>query len=142
MAMKEISFIIEGQPKGKDRPRFFNGHAYTTKATREYEKRVCTAYADKCKGHCFNADIPLSIEVTACFTPPKSWSKKKQKEMLGRWAMCKPDGDNILKIVMDALNGVAYVDDKQVVHMNLIKHYTLLDTEESYVAVRISDVSE
>ncbi len=35
----------------------------------------------------------------------------------------KPDGDNILKVVLDALNGLAYDDDKQVVKMGIIKVY-------------------
>ena len=35
----------------------------------------------------------------------------------------KPDGDNILKVVLDALNGLAYDDDRQVVKMCIIKVY-------------------
>lgn len=35
----------------------------------------------------------------------------------------KPDGDNILKVVLDALNGLAYDDDRQVVKMGIIKVY-------------------
>ena len=35
----------------------------------------------------------------------------------------KPDGDNILKVVLDALNGLAYDDDRQVVKMCIIKAY-------------------
>ena len=37
--------------------------------------------------------------------------------------MCKPDVDNIAKAVLDALNGVIWVDDKQVVELTVKKYY-------------------
>ena len=39
----------------------------------------------------------------------------------------KPDNDNIAKIILDALNGVAYQDDKQVVSLQVEKYYTEAD---------------
>lgn len=56
---------------------------------------------------------------------PQSWSKRKKKEAIAGLIMptTKPDGDNILKVVLDALNGLAYDDDRQVVKMCIIKAY-------------------
>ena len=36
----------------------------------------------------------------------------------------KPDADNIAKIILDSLNGVAYKDDSQIVDIRIIKKYT------------------
>lgn len=44
----------------------------------------------------------------------------------------KPDADNILKAVLDALNGVAYEDDRQVVEVLCIKKYIGGDGWKSY----------
>ena len=49
--------------------------------------------------------------------------------------LVKPDIDNVVKLVMDALNGVAYDDDKQVVRQYAEKRYT---DGEPYIAVRVS----
>lgn len=37
--------------------------------------------------------------------------------------MHKPDADNIGKIILDALNGIAYADDNQVTQLNIKKNY-------------------
>lgn len=47
----------------------------------------------------------------------------------------KPDCDNIAKIICDALNGVAYKDDKQIVQLLVSKVYSV----EPFVLVTISD---
>ena len=48
--------------------------------------------------------------------------------------MTTPDVDNILKIVLDGLNGVAYADDSQVVEAACRKHY---DGEKEGLEVRV-----
>jgi Holliday junction resolvase RusA-like endonuclease len=57
---------------------------------------------------------PVGIEVEAWFPRPKSktW---KTKPMPSYWHVGKPDADNVLKAVLDSLNGVAWVDDAQIV---------------------------
>ena len=35
----------------------------------------------------------------------------------------KPDSDNIAKAILDALNGVAYYDDSQIVELTIKKEY-------------------
>lgn len=39
------------------------------------------------------------------------------------WRSVRPDLDNLVKLVKDALNGVAYVDDSQVAHLRAEKLY-------------------
>lgn len=55
---------------------------------------------------------------------PKSKSKKvKQKMLAGEMRPQKLDCDNIAKVVLDALNKLAYNDDKQVVELIVEKYY-------------------
>ena len=67
----------------------------------------------------------MEMKVTAYFKIPKSASKNKRQAMLlGEIRPTKkPDADNILKAVADALNGVAYKDDACVVKMDVEKFY-------------------
>lgn len=65
------------------------------------------------------------MEITAFFDIPKSFSKKRIEEALEGCIspLKKPDADNIAKIICDALNGVAYKDDTQVVELRVRKIY-------------------
>ena len=67
----------------------------------------------------------LSIVIEAHFSIPKSVSKKNRALMIERVLrpVKKPDGDNIIKVVCDALNGLAYHDDAQIVDMVVRKYY-------------------
>lgn len=47
-----------------------------------------------------------------------------------------PDGDNICKAVLDAINEVAFKDDKQVVEITVKKRYTTMESPGVHVIVR------
>ena len=117
---------------GKQRPKFarvgMGVNAVTPKKTANYETYIKYIYAEKYKVMMFEIDEPLKIEIIAYKAPPSSTSKKKLKLMLENILRPtkKPDWDNIGKIVGDALNKVAYPDDKQIVDAHIIKFY---DTE-------------
>ena len=68
-------------------------------------------------------DAPVEVLVTAYIEPPKSWSKKKRETAYGKPHTKKPDADNIVKSVLDGLNGIAYNDDSQVFHEDGKKFY-------------------
>ena len=127
--------IIPGEPKGKGRPRFYNGHAVTPEGTREYEKLVSAAYISS-GGKYYEG--PIGIRIRAYFQIPKSVSKKSQCAMLtGAMKPTKrPDADNIAKIILDALNGVAYKDDSQVIDISVMKMYSA----EARVEVEILEI--
>ena len=61
-------------------------------------------------------NLPLEISIFALFPIPKYVSRKTKELMLnGRlFPTKKPDADNIIKVILDALNGVAYRDDVQI----------------------------
>lgn len=129
-------FTIHGEPVGKGRPRFTRtGHTYTPEKTREYERRVAQLY--RVTGGKSLGAAPVSLAVTAYFAVPKSASKKTKAAMLSGETACmkKPDADNILKCIADALNGVAYDDDKQIVQTTFSKHWS----EAPRVEVEVSD---
>lgn len=96
---------------GKQRPRWGQGQTYTPAKTRAYEKRIGDEY--RIARGAF-IDGPVSLTIEAAYAPPSSWSKKNRAAAIGTWKETKPDLDNIVKLVKDALNGVAYVDDKLV----------------------------
>ena len=129
--MNGLTFTVPGEPTGKERPKFstINGHvrAITPKRTVSYENFVKLAYSQAYPGRVpFEKDVPLLVTIKAYFKMPASASKKKRQAMLeGRIKPTKkPDCDNIAKSVLDALNGIAYYDDSQVVTVTVEKLYS------------------
>ena len=124
-----IKFEVLGVPVGKGRPKFstVNGHAvaYTPAKTVNYETLVRLSYQQQYAGCMFDKDKPLKAVISAFFPIPKSVSKKKREQMLihNIRPTKKPDCDNIIKAILDALNGVAYYDDSQVVETVIFKVY-------------------
>ena len=82
----------------------------------------------------------MAIHVTAFVEIPTSdTKKKKERKLLGFLKpVKKPDVDNILKIVMDGLNGIAYPDDKQITDAHVKKRYS----SEPRVEVVLMEVAE
>ena len=133
----KIAFILAGEPKGKERPRFcHNGQIYTPKQTTTYEQQIIFDYYKQCGNVKFDENSQLELFVKAYYKIPKSASKKKRMAMLSEEIRPtkKPDGDNILKAVADALNGVCYKDDKSIVKMSSEKFYS--DVPRSEVIVQ------
>lgn len=124
------AFTIEGEPKGKGRPRFsvVNGrvHTRTPDGTVIYENMVKLSYRDACKEPMYEKDVPLVVQITAFYDIPKSTSKKKRQEMLFEKLRPtkKPDIDNLCKVVLDSLNQIAYHDDAQIVKATVSKFYS------------------
>lgn len=126
MSDKVIDFSIPGKPRGKARPRVVNGHAYTPESTAAYETQVRLAFKQAVKGQWNYYHSPLHIHITAFYKIPERTSKEKRMHMRSGEIKptIKPDIDNIIKIVMDALNKLAYHDDSQVVELHAEKAYS------------------
>lgn len=133
-----IEFTVFGLPKGKARPRFVRTNkgvrTYTTKSTETYQNDVLWAYMDKYRGVTLKG--PIWANISAYFPIPKSTPKKKRAGM--KWYDKKPDVDNIAKSVLDALNGVAYDDDKQIVVMIIHKEYS----NEARVEIKLGEIND
>ena len=122
-----MEFIVEGDPQGKARPRFSqkSGTVYTPAKTAKYEKLIREAFITA-GGKAIPADCYVKVIIKAYFKIPKSFSKKRKalcEENFTKPAK-RPDLDNCAKVVLDALNGVAYKDDAMVTTLAVCKRYT------------------
>lgn len=135
--MIKRGFTIPGKVQAKQRPRFNGKFAYTQRETVAYENWVKTCYLEKYKSQKL-LEKPLKVKIIAYYDIPKSTSKKKQKMMLDNeiFPTIKPDADNIAKSILDSLNGIAYLDDKQVVKLIVEKYYATI----ANVAVMIEEI--
>ena len=113
------SIVIPGRPKPKGRPRFAKGHAYTPKETRDAEQRIVDLFEFEC---------PL-------------WEPTVEKVRLTVDAYFKNrqscDLDNVAKLVSDALNKVAYADDRQIGQLVVNGFEGAGDTERVVVSFAI-----
>ena len=125
--MPKITFTVPGKPQGKARPRFCRGHAVTPQKTREYEAAAALLYRRAARGESFMNGEALRICVYAYYPIPAKAKIADTAEMQrgDLLPLKKPDIDNVVKIILDALNGVAYRDDTQVAELHAAKHYSV-----------------
>ena len=127
------SFVVPGDPVGKGRPRFTRmGRTFTPQKTVTAESMVAMN-ARLVLGDPEPSAQPCIVDIDAAFAMPKTWSKKKRALMAGRRCTKKPDGDNIAKLVGDALNGLVWRDDSQVADWSIKKRWA----EHGEMVVRI-----
>ena len=124
-----IDLVIDGDPVGKGRPRVTSkgnfAHAYTPAKTKNYEKLIQNTflsnytYEDILEG-------PISANLIAYFPIPESVSKKKKEILLKNYEKHtkKPDIDNVVKSVFDALNNLAFIDDSNIINLTAKKLYS------------------
>lgn len=120
-----IRFHIPGTPTGKGRPRMTrSGHCYTPSKTAQYESKIAWCFQQAAPDH-VPIKTAITLHVVAYMPIPASWSRKKAKAAEDGVIRptVKPDLDNILK-TLDALNGVAWKDDAQVVAVLVEKYYS------------------
>lgn len=125
--MQEVKFTIPGKPMGKQRPFVTNGNAFTPNKTVNYETFVKLVYDQlEHNNKFFDQGKPVGLAVKAYCGIPKSTSKKNRVAMLEGAILPtkKPDCDNVIKIIADSLNGIAYHDDSQIVVSVVEKYYS------------------
>ena len=129
-------FEVPGKITGKGRPRVntTTAIAYTPTKTKDYEDLIKQYFIMKYRG-IKPLDGRLSVTIKAYFGIPKNASKKQREEMLNNYIspVKKPDIDNIAKIILDALNKLAFNDDNQITKLNIEKVYC----EEEKVSILI-----
>jgi Holliday junction resolvase RusA-like endonuclease len=120
-----IAIIIDGQPVAKGRARIArNGIAYTPAKTRAFESHGRMAAQIVMDGREPLAG-PLAVTVSAVLPVPASWSRRKTADALSGAVrpISRPDADNYLKSALDAVNGIVWRDDSQVVDCTVRKLY-------------------
>lgn len=127
---QRIQFVVPGPPQGKARPRVVrakNGMSmtYTPDKTVAYEELVRLRYKAAAQEFRFADNAQLAMQITAFYPVPKSKSKRAQADMIAGVIRPtkKPDCDNVIKIICDALNELAYKDDAQIVVTQMSKYY-------------------
>jgi len=149
--MTEIYFVIDGPVIPKGRPKFHritkrdkNTNklknmvvTYTPQRTLDYESKVKESYLSEYPAGLAFENEPISMTLNIYMAVPKSVSKKKRDHMICFEYPTKHNGDcdNLLKSVADALNGVAYTDDCQIVHVTVNKFWS----EEAKAEVTIKE---
>lgn len=137
-----MHFFVYGNPQGKSRARTVRNkytgkvHSFTPEKTQNYEDLIRWAYKEA--GGEYFGEQALRIDIAAFFPIPQSFSKTKRKQaFIGVLKPTKkPDCDNIIKVVMDALNGVAYHDDKQITGVSCIKFYA----DTGFLSIQIQEL--
>ena len=123
-----IDLVIHGKPVGKARPRFSRrGNkvvTFTPKETQIYEQNVKSLAQVAMLGKAM-LEGPVKVTITAYFA-----HKKKTG-----WHISRPDIDNVVKAILDGLNGVVFADDAVVAQLVASKHYG-----EERVEVQVENV--
>lgn len=147
---KRIRFTVLGDPQGKGRPRF--GATYSQAAgkafvnvrtpgkTVAYENLIRLEYGVQTGDYRFDDDAMLDMRILAYYSIPKSVSGKKRNAMVQGMVRPtkKPDIDNVVKVVADSLNQVAYRDDKQIVDCQCRKFFS----DKPRIEVMIQEIDQ
>jgi Holliday junction resolvase RusA-like endonuclease len=123
-----VEFTVPGPPVAAARARFarVGNHVrtYAPKGNVDYTARVRDAFLRQIDDEAlaaapFPRGVPLQIEATFYFPRPKGHfgtgrNADKLKASAPKWHTTKPDVDNCLKLLKDALKGLAWHDDSQI----------------------------
>jgi Holliday junction resolvase RusA-like endonuclease len=124
-----IKFTVPGQPYGKGRPRVGNvrgkARMFTPEKTVNYEGLVAWVAKQAMAGRAL-IEGPVQVNMHLACQVPASWSKKKLAQALNLEILptTKPDIDNCVKAVFDAMNGVVWKDDVQCCSVCVAKRYS------------------
>ena len=140
--MTSFRMVIEGVPVPKGRPRFGRGHVYTPLKTKNAEALISTVGKKMMAGKKpFTG--PVKVDATFMVDVPKSWPKKRQgmpiNDILLPTSARVGDVDNLLKTVTDAINGIVYEDDRQIITATATKLYTAKGSARTIIEIEEID---
>ena len=119
-------FEVPGKIIGKGRPRVnsYTGIVYTPTKTKDYEYLIEEYFLLKYPKF-KPIESRIKVTIKACLSIPKNTRKSEKEEMLNNIISPtkKPDIDNIVKIVLDAMNKFAFKDDNQITKLEVEKIY-------------------
>ena len=128
---------VHGDPKPLQRCRFYNNRVINPSAKDQQAFLADLGYNipdEPLQG-------PLWLDTEFIFARPKSHLSKNADKFLlpnASWYHEKrPDTDNIIKNVLDSLNGQVFIDDCQFVSIHAIKRYARTRTEANAVVMSI-----
>jgi Holliday junction resolvase RusA-like endonuclease len=123
-----VNFSIDANPVPKGRPRFRRTKTfittYTPKKTLDFEELV-RKHSKESMGPTDLLETPISVYLYFRLPIPQSYSKKATEACLSGFRHTKrPDLDNLIKTVLDGMNGVIYKDDSQITCLHCTKVYS------------------
>lgn len=127
--MSFVVFTVKGVPQGKGRPRFRRAGnfvtTYSDAKTKAYEELI-RVMARIALGPARPSEGPVSVDLYIRCPIPLSYPHKRLKACLANEELPtkKPDIDNVIKVFLDAMNGVVYKDDTQVIRVSAKKAYS------------------
>ncbi len=138
--MAEIAFTVHAAPVAQPRTSTAkSGHRYTPdNGIHLYKAAITRAYREQ--RDTAPHDGPVAMTVTFIMPRPRSIRWKK-RPMPRCWHTKRPDADNMLKAVKDALNGIAYTDDSRVCKVEVTKRYASGD-EGPRTEITITELEE
>lgn len=127
----KIKLVVPGKAQAKERPRLGKYRTYTPYKTKNYENWIRTLFIQNYP-LMKPLESPLKVSIVLNVDIPTSISKKKQEEMRKGLILPtkKPDVDNVAKSILDALNKIAYRDDKQIISLEIKKQYADITNAE------------
>ena len=132
-------FVVPGTPEPWRRARSHGARRYTDPRSTSYADRIRWAWTEA--GRVDFGDAPIQLAIAAAYPRPKTHLRRNgQLSAAGVRAIIpsRTDIDNVCKAVMDALNGLAWRDDRQVVDLTATKWWApLSDPTAAGVTVRI-----
>lgn len=135
-----MEFYVIGKVVPKQSFRYSYRGGYTSKRVKLYANRVRESFESEYPNWIALKDIPFKIKIDIFFKVPKGNSKKINLRCLAGEIrpLKRPDIDNVSKNILDALNGIVYADDKQIVELTIRKYYG----EQDYVRINIDTIKE
>lgn len=133
-----IKFTIPGAPVSQGRPRARRAGnkimMYDPKPSKDYKEFVANIALEYAPSK--PIETPLFVNIAIYRKIPKSTSKKDRQLMLDgmKRPITKPDTSNYVKGIEDALNGIIYKDDSQIVELRATKYYS--DSPRAEIEIR------
>lgn len=123
-----IEFVIPGQPIPQGRPRAGKNKGrlimYDPNESKEYKQYVSLIAKHYAPKNLYKDNLKMVIKIYRQI--PKSTTKKDRALFLAgiKRPVTKPDTSNYVKGIEDALNGIIYKDDSQIVDLYAAKYYS------------------
>ena len=146
----DVSFVWElevpGNPIPQPRPRVGKHRIYNpaTVESKQWKAAVKATLGATQTGVLFPVGVPVGVVIVCHMRRPNSDFKggirgcgRLKSNLPLVWAIC-PDVDNLVKFILDALNGVIYKDDKQVVKLEVLKVLDNIGACEGRTLVRVA----
>lgn len=124
----KLEFTIDGKVQPQQRPRFSRQggfvKTYDPPESARYKKHVAQVAERYALEELI--DSPIKLTIDAYIEIPKSYTKKKRKQIEDGELLHikKPDIDNMLKSITDGITGVLWTDDNLIVELIGRKHYS------------------